>query len=318
MLILYEMYLKFISSDESLTKFEKLDLRLVFEKFKTDRETEQSRNFQIPNENFKNPIAYDQTLGGEYDLRKFKLMHSFSVIAFGFGKKPEMDIKADGEYSPWFIVRDNIISFGHININISNYLKKIHLYLINGYPSELINSIINSCYQQIKSTIKHEVIHLFQFINNKTYIEFGFPSRKIQTPEFQQDSIAKNEKQLNKNYYLDDIEFYTNLEDSINMFKNNIKIMPLSLHENILKYCIYNTSKKIIQTKYLNVLINESDKKTKKLYKNTTIKSEVLSKLDLFLIPFETIRNYFEVLYKNSPVKYQKAAKEFYKAVTEN
>lgn len=313
---LYEMYLKFIKTNKSLTKSDRLDLRLIFEKFQKDVAAEQSNNFEISSQNFKHKILYDDTYENKYQLDNFKIMHGFSVVALGFGENPEMNINSTGEFSPRFIVRNNIMSFGHINVNITDYLNNIWLYLTNGFFEE-IDNLIKYSYQEIRSTIEHELIHLFQSINFKADIEFGLPTKKILTPEFIQGDIEVK-KNFSKNHYLDDLEFYTNLSDSVKRYKDNIKKFPLSLHEDVLKYSIYNGFKKTIQSKYLNILIAEANNLDKKLYKIKDIKNTVLSKLDYMLSYFNTIRDNFKILYQNSPAKYQKAVKEFYKAVKEN
>lgn len=312
----YEMYQKFILNNKKLPENRKLELRLLFEKFKKNADAKQGDNFEIPNE-WQNEILYDEKSEKEITLRDFKLSHGFSVVAFGFGKRPEININGQGEFNPWFIIRDNIMFFGHINVNISYYLKKIYYLLINSFSSEEIDMFINISYKEIKSTIEHELMHLLQHINKIIDIEFGYISKKNQTPKFNQNNIKDNESYVNnKNHFLDDAEFYPILNDDIVNFKNNINKFPFILHEDILKYSLYNKSKKEIQLKYFQIVISETNERGKIV--NKKIKNAVLSRLDRMLQPFEEIRNNFKILQQDAPGKYEKAAKEFYKTMTES
>lgn len=80
----------------------------------------------------------------------------------------------------------------------------------------------------LKTTIKHELRHWVQsYMSIALQTEFGKPSKSIQTPEFKQNmklpsNLRQKMKQLGLKkediHDLDDVEFYTELADAVELF----------------------------------------------------------------------------------------------------
>jgi hypothetical protein len=136
----------------------------------------------------------------------------------------------------------------------------------------------------------------------------GRPSKKIQTPEFKQ-WFEENEEKMNRVieksrklgldvkpgdfHSLDDIEFYTDLDSSIDLFKFAIKTGDLRFNKNELKYLI-------------EVWIG-----TKKVNK---FESNKLGRFFSYFHKDYFPNHFFAVLKRVSPAKWKKAVKEFVKA----
>jgi len=123
-------------------------------------------------------------------------------------------------------------------------------------------------------------------------------------PESEKTEEEKNnERVLMVQHPMRDIEFYTRLKDSIDYFNNNKKYLPAKSQKNFAKLMIgdmdikqfiaqMSSSTSKINNQQLDNMIN--------MINSTTIKDHAL---------------YFNMLYFNQPLKYEKAIKEFYKAI---
>lgn len=203
------------------------------------------------------------------------------------------------------------------------------LYVFQKIPlkSEINEKIINADILDIKNTVRHELQHAFQtFVErgkdlpesaglpSKTmrdvkYDPWGRPISKKEDDNVDVKSSEKNDKEKdNLEHHKMDIEFYTDLTDSINRYKQFVRNIPKPLWKTVFLYWIDQIEDHDIYLNiktYFNKLENkqfQADLKTKQFYK------KIIGIKDVFFITL-----------KADPIqqeKYKKAVKEFYKEVS--
>lgn len=153
------------------------------------------------------------------------------------------------------------------------------------------------------STAEHELIHASQFMLADIFGKdpfqkpFGMPTKKPTDPEysyFGQSAKYPGDPFKDQPHQLRDIEFYTNLKDSIDFFKFNLK----------------NETDSNIKKQFFKLWVDEPNKyiqmKYKKIYEDDNeLKPKILSPQAPFVY-----------LKEHAPEKYQKAVKLFYTEVS--
>ena len=196
--------------------------------------------------------------------------------------------------------------------------KSWHLGTVQIVPSlkELDNTSpskyhIKESIEDIKDTVRHELIHMIQTaiarIKNLKE-EGGLPSKRIREEgvDYYGTPTSNNPSKERIEHGLRDIEFYTRLSDSVKMFINIARELPMPLRTLAAKVWVGEAN--------ANVLINAfsdyyhstyGQMATFSLMRTITNKANDLMNKDDFFINLRV----------SQPLKYHKAIKEFYKAV---
>jgi len=248
-----------------------------------------------------------------FPLSKNKKEFKFKVI-FASSAKEKKQIFNDKDWAGLWIPNRNSYPLLYV-------FQKIPL------KSEINEKIINADILDIKNTVRHELQHAFQtFVErgkdlpesaglpSKTmrdvkYDPWGRPISKKEDDNVDVKSSEKNNKEKdNLEHHKMDIEFYTDLTDSINRYKQFIRNIPKPLWKTVFLYWIDQIEDRDIYLNiktYFNKLENkqfQADLKTKQFYK------KIIGINDVFFITL-----------KVDPIqqeKYKKAVKEFYKEVS--
>lgn len=149
---------------------------------------------------------------------------------------------------------------------------------------------------KFNNTLRHELQHLFQSAKSieKNIFEsdyYGLPSKKIRNPEADAFGILKDKEQKVE-HSLRDIEFYTDLTDAVETFKSRYNKWPNKLRNIVIK-----------------LFVGE-------ITKNDLIKYNLTSQEEKYVLSmFYGTDHFFQQLKRLAPGKWQKAVKEFYKAI---
>ncbi len=215
-----------------------------------------------------------------------------------------------GLFSPQDISLDDLKDLVHLDtlpIGTIAIYRDIEADFENGLEEISINQAI----QNVKKTARHETQHLlqwaFKYLKNLKE-QGGLPSKKIRDKNTdihgrpQDITGTKNER---IEHGLRDIEFYTRLQDTVSEFNNVKTNLPLSMHHVFAKAWIGEISPEEF-SKLFHEFIKENGLNT-------------AQSLD-FSIAFSVLKNhggrkFFQNLKEKQPLKYQKAVKEFYKAI---
>jgi len=175
---------------------------------------------------------------------------------------------------------------------------------------------IHEKYLDLKSVIRHEIQHFVQYFIKKIHFlkqEGGLPSAKLKNPNVntygipinpvKSELIDQDDSHKRVLHPLRDIEFYSELSDSIEYFNRYKNKLPLYLHHLYAKRYVDN----IDENSYLEQAENILNQKYSSDEKVQSILNDVLnhSKID----------NFFTTLKKYQPMKYKKAVTEFMKAI---
>jgi len=166
----------------------------------------------------------------------------------------------------------------------------------------------------VQQTVRHEIQHLIQsFIRRaKGLLEMsGLPNRKMRTQEHYDEHGHPTSSQSEgtiQQHQLTDIEFYTDLSDSIDSYKHIIKYVPSQMRRWFMKAWVgfYNPPTKRTD----EVLSSAIAKATGRTPNPSQIQS-----LNAALSHIDSYGRFFRELRQFAPAKYQKAVKEFYKSV---
>lgn len=154
-----------------------------------------------------------------------------------------------------------------------------------------------------KDTARHELQHIQQFIGKKNLeVNYGYPF-KNQDSNQHLPILTQGPKNLGENlsYLENDIEFYPNLEDKISSFNRITKSYPQEFRTLLISKCL---DVKEVAGEDLEKYLKVTDPEQK----------------EYLLGEIEKTVNHIQTLFKNlqliSMDKYNKAAKEFYKATS--
>lgn len=212
---------------------------------------------------------------------------------------------------------------------------------------------LNSDYLQVKfaeitDTTRHELQHFIQTgINYSKNLETaGLPSKKLRSKEYDPYGYKKQiispvqtevseEKDKSKelqHHSLRDVEFYTRLSDEVSAFNKYKTYLPLALHNKYIKAwigaigkgeMIVETKKYLQQQKYnKGIEIYKQNPYSKEAIHPDTLKSSIRVEDDYYLCrtaidgALGRDNKFFLDLRSAAPEKYNKAVKEFIKAVS--
>jgi hypothetical protein len=248
-------------------------------------------------------IPYVGNLPGKYFSFRYVVDDASGKDYLGLWRKSYFD----PEYKD-----DDDIYLGEMTICI----KDIYLDNIFGGANIASDYAIENTILEIKNTIRHELIHLIQTavkIAKNLKEEAGLPSKNIRQnttkinnnlSENKEDKESKDKRPIHP---LRDIEFYTRLADEINDFKVNKNEFPVPLHEDLAKFW----TGLITADEFISIIkkycIPKSYEDEDQSETNYIYMSRIVS--------FNKSKEFFEQLKNNQPLKYQKAVKEFMKAV---
>lgn len=170
---------------------------------------------------------------------------------------------------------------------------------------------LNDILADIAETVRHETDHLYQtFVNYITQnsVGAGLPGKNLREKNYNQfGALKSNPLSPRIQHPLQDIEFYTNLADSVALFKQNRTKLPLYLQHQYLKCWISQ-----------DLISNFNPGTAKKIIEFKTGKPPNLDQINNLNQTFNALmdsRVFFEQLKLYQPLKYKKAVKEFVKAV---
>lgn len=181
---------------------------------------------------------------------------------------------------------------------------------LNNIMSEPARSkfeILKSMLDEIKTTVRHETEHLFQtFTGFMTGTRAGLPSKKLREYGYQEYGVATNNLEAPQlQHSLRDIEFYTDLGDSVSSYKRMIASIPLYLQSNFLRSWI--ALDPMITPKTVSDIIEFRE--------NRPINDQQRSLINEAFRTLHSHRGFFDKLQGYNKPKYQKAVKEFLKAI---
>lgn len=183
----------------------------------------------------------------------------------------------------------------YIYHDIDHDLKKDNMYIGTANRAEI----------DIKTTVKHELVHVIQTIIGINLDEIGgLPSKNIRKNDvdlYGYDFLNRRDVSHEER----DIEFYPRLSDTVTEFPLYSKFFPKPLHSDLAKVWIHEIS--------LDEMVNRVDQ----YLKQGNYNNEQIERLWTVLESIPRHNNYmfFYRLKMNQPEKYQKAVKEFHKAI---
>ncbi len=123
----------------------------------------------------------------------------------------------------------NAIKYGQLTLVIFNKTNPKHegAHYVSNKIAIYLGAFDNvkSKEEEIKALLEHELIHWVQDLLKKK--NFGMPGKRIKTP--QHDYLKEDTEE---NYFLTDYEFWPNLKDCINEFRNRFPDKDPSLKQN--------------------------------------------------------------------------------------
>ena len=190
-------------------------------------------------------------------------------------------------------------------------------------------------FNAIKRTVRHEILHFVQeflgliFMSDST----GLPGKHIRDLHFDPSGMPKHkdadlslidpEDPYGRIFHeFRDVEFYTRLSDSIDIFNIYKRYFPLSLHSAYAKAWV----KEITPEYFINILKNTFKENFENFikYANRAIKTickknEITDNIKNLIEPYEydeqAANYFFSQLKEKQPLKYRKAIIEFIKAI---
>jgi len=167
----------------------------------------------------------------------------------------------------------------------------------------------NELIKKLKNTVYHEIQHMMQDIISTSYYDnlkgrqAGLPSKKMRSKDYDIYGNKENSEE-EQDHFLIDVEFYTDLKTSLDIFKNEARNIPKQLLDTLFKVCIFNLDKKYVLDKINSFdLTNKLNTYTKNTLSNNMIENTT------------DVRDFFNMLKNNNELKYFKAVKEFYKEI---
>jgi len=180
---------------------------------------------------------------------------------------------------------------------------------------ELLENKILDFIHQLKEVTEHELIHAMQsYLNIVPQPSAGIPSKKMQQNQLdydEDDLELYSDEVTNKDYGdvihpLRDVEFYTRLKDEINRFNKLKQLLPKQLVKLYAKLFVDGLHEKEFPDTIFEFLSTLPNDKERKQTLDFLKKHEPKNYTDL---------EFFRMLKKYQPKKYEKACKEFFKAV---
>jgi hypothetical protein len=161
----------------------------------------------------------------------------------------------------------------------------------------------------LSKTVHHEILHMVQ-LYLKTVKDLqdlgGMPPRKLRERAYDFTDPSKEEAP----HSLQDIEFYTNLNDSVTRFRSVLPKFPATLHKMLFKTWIGQGS-----LEELERLTMQEYRRDKSLWQKWFGARNLREIMPQDLIYVQTGMDFFGALKAHQPGKYRKAVIEFYKAV---
>lgn len=215
------------------------------------------------------------------------------------------------------------------------YLGTINLYY---HPSEYLKDDANEyditkLITAIKDTVRHELIHLIQtaIARIKKLKELGgLPSKRLRDKgvDYSGRPIGPSGKETEEASYdkervehkLRDVEFYTRLSDTIHDFQRIVTYFPATLHRSVAKAWVGEIPFSAVEQE-INAHMEQQYALSRQMAGPQGITTQQQQRLrDTYRSPLHyakylTADSFFAALRDQQPLKYQKAVKEFMKAI---
>jgi hypothetical protein len=168
---------------------------------------------------------------------------------------------------------------------------------------------------ELRDTVRHELLHMLQwaFKHLKSLTEIGgVPSRKFRDKNLDVHGRPLDELKVpvdpkkRVEHELRDVEFYTRLSDTVHEFQRARTILPLSMHAVMARAWV----SLIERPAFREILKNAPE-----LRHLSTSERALLFNRAESMIYNHGERNFFSNLKAQQPLKFQKAVKEFMKAI---
>lgn len=209
-----------------------------------------------------------------------------------------------------------------------------YMYVYRNVEKDIYDFSILENVEDIKIATRHELQHFIQsLIKSITGSLGGLPSKKIRDTNIDPSGIIEKEdtyKEISDpsdsygrvKHELRDVEFYTNLSDSVEYFNKFKKYIPLQLHTYFALYWIDHISRKQFDEKLhefiRNYVYKKHDLDPKEYNYHSTADREINSILDNLtykLLKSSNHRYLFKILKKYQPKKYRKAVSVFMNSI---
>lgn len=186
--------------------------------------------------------------------------------------------------------------------------------IVKEIPEDLYTPQIEQDIIDIKNTVRHELQHLVQ-----SYLHYGkaineiggLPSRKIRDKEYNPHGYSTTQQsQQRVEHEKQDIEFYTDLTDSIEAFKENSRKIPKPLHKKF--FLLWIGQKDLLDFK------NDFVTYIKSLKLDTASSMNMINSLRSTIYNVDFYNSIFTSLHDDpaQKLKYEKAVKEAYKELS--
>ena len=272
------------------------------------------------------------------DISQSSAFKNISHFSFHVGLVPEEEKKninvGEAWLGVWLALRNARSEGGGLNLGTIYVAADIE----SDFEEIQSNMDITKFFSRLNETTKHELRHFMQDVIDKLVGKEdvgGLPGKKIRDPNYNIHGININPKIQNhpvKNELLDesgrlnhalrDIEFYTRLSDEISKFNQTKSRLPLSLHQAFAYAWVGQITKEEFSARAAATFRLMAYKKHELDPANVEYSSHADRLAAMWVRDAESTFNnmewnnkFFRALAAHQPLKYEKAVKEFMKAV---
>lgn len=233
------------------------------------------------------------------------LKNTFKLYNYYLAKSNKIELFNESLHGTFFYYKNFRLSL-HLQKfsgqNSGKFIPNHHIIFIYFDDEDLFDSYNLEKFEHIikekENTLRHELRHFVQFTKSQEFNHwYGLPF-KTKNKDLKPEHVNQNQI-----HQLRDVEFYTNLSDCIDEFKQTINNFPKILW----RECYLFSTNQITARQFSGLIKSKLDKNL--FFKHY---DEIIDNLNNY---FGQCRKNFELLYSNDIDKYKKAIKIFHSAI---